>query len=248
VQVPAGDYVLVEVRDDGCGMDAETQERAFEPFYTTKGKGKGTGLGLATVYGIVKQSEGFIFLKSAPREGTSFRLYLPPVKGAKPSRPASGSEVRKSEGRETILVVEDDDGIRELIGAVLEKKGYRFLGADQGTKALEIVEGHEGRIDLLLTDVVMPGMNGKELARRLSSSMPGLKVIFMSGYTEDAIDRHGVLEPGTHFLQKPFKPPALVSLIREILDNSYNTAPPKTPPSKSGDLSENLSEDPESNA
>ncbi|HSR67077.1 MAG TPA: two-component regulator propeller domain-containing protein [Acidobacteriota bacterium] len=244
VQVPAGDYVLVTVRDSGCGMDSQTQERAFEPFYTTKGKGKGTGLGLATVYGIVKQSEGYIFLDSALEKGTTFRLYFPPVKGAKPAARSSKAKPPKAEGRETILVVEDDDGIRQLIAAILSKKGYQCLEASNGTAALEKVEGHRGHIDLLLTDVVMPGINGKELARRLSSSLRGLKVVFMSGYTEDAIDRHGVLEPGTHFLQKPFTPASLVSLIREILDGTAR--PPRQ--SRSDDSqSEEVSEDSGSN-
>ena len=218
VRVPAGSYVLITVKDSGRGMSTETRERAFEPFYTTKAEGQGTGLGLATVYGVIKQSEGYIFIESRPGEGTAFKIYLPAVDRARLAEQEPAPRQEDSRGRETILVVEDDDGIRGLIGTVLQKSGYKYLGAENGTAALNVAERHTGHIDLLLTDVVMPGMNGKELARRMTASMPELRVIFMSGYTEDAIDRHGVLEPGTHFVQKPFTPTSLATTIRRILD------------------------------
>ncbi len=222
-EVPAGDWVLVSVRDCGSGMEAEVREHVFEPFYTTKATGKGTGLGLATVYGIIKQSEGHILCSSKVGEGTEFRIFLPPAMGRVERREESTqAQSRSLGGRETILVVEDDEGIRGLIGTALRQNGYRILCAESGPAALELAEEHRQEIDLLLTDVVMPGMNGKELARRLTSRIPELPVIFMSGYNEEAIDRHGVLEPGTHFVQKPFTPSALTSTIREILDAPVN--------------------------
>ena len=217
---PAGAYVMASVRDWGAGMDALTRERAFEPFYTTKLNGKGTGLGLATVYGIVKQSGGFIYVDSVLGRGTTFRIYLPPVQGYDP--PVESEILTKETvcGRETILVAEDDPGIRGLIEAALSKNGYRILCAESGSAALKIAEENRMRIDLLLTDVVMPGMGGKELAVRLSQSVPGLRVVFMSGYSQEAIDRHGVLEPGARLIQKPFTPRALAAAIRESLDDA----------------------------
>jgi len=181
--------------------------------------GKGTGLGLSTVYGIVKQSDGYISVYSEPGKGTSFKVYLPRVDEVA-QRLAPRETVQPSRASETILLVEDEDGVRALARRVLETNGYTVLEASDGETAVEVAEGHSGAIDLMLTDAVMPGMTGPELARRVSASRPDMKVIFMSGYTDEAVVRHGLLEAGTAFVQKPFAFDSLARRIREILDET----------------------------
>ena len=217
-----GRYVTLAVCDTGLGMDAETQKHIFEPFFTTKEKGKGTGLGLATVYGIVKQSEGYIWVDSAPGAGTTVRVYLPWVE-AEPvpePKPPVAPEEMATRGTETVLLVEDEDMVRRMTREVLEGAGYRVLEASSGFEALRVSAGHGGRLDLLLTDVVMPGMSGRELAERLAPVRPGMKVLYMSGHTDDAIFHHGVTQAGTGFLQKPFTPDALERRVRDLLGHA----------------------------
>ena len=218
-EVKPGPYVMVAVSDTGTGMDAETQSRIFEPFFTTKEKGKGTGLGLATVYGIVKQSGGNIWVYSEPGRGTTFKVYLPRVEETGTGQPEGPKAPRKSQAAasETILLVEDEPGVRTLARKVLESHGYTVLEAAGGEKAIPISESHQGPIHLLLTDVVMPAMSGRVLADRLAPRRPGIKVLFMSGYTDEAVIHHGVLESGIPFIQKPFTPQALVQKVRELL-------------------------------
>jgi CheY-like chemotaxis protein len=214
--VASGPHVMLAVTDTGIGMDEETRRRVFEPFFTTKEKGKGTGLGLATVYGIVRQSGGSIWVYSEPGKGTTFKLYLPRVEDAMEAPPHI--EGLPEGGSETILLVEDEDMVRRMARDILETSGYRVLEAANGEEALRIVRGHEGPIHLLLTDVVMPGMGGREGAERLARSQPGMKVLYMSGYTDDAIVHQGVLAQGIAFIQKPLTPRALTRKIREVLD------------------------------
>ena len=216
----AGEYVCVSVSDNGIGMDADTQAHIFEPFFTTKEVGRGTGLGLATVYGIVKQSEAFIWVESARAQGTTFRIYFPPAAAGAVPEPAPRVEPASLTGNETVLVVEDSPQLRELMQEVLQVRGYRVLDAENGDAALEVAGRHEGPIHLLLTDVIMPGMNGRQLADRLTAVRPDMKVLFASGYTADALVQYGV-EGGVRYLQKPFTPDALARKVREIL-----SAPP----------------------
>jgi PAS domain S-box-containing protein len=215
-----GDYVMLAISDTGVGMDSETQSRIFEPFFTTKGA-KGTGLGLSTVYGIVKQSGGFIFVDSQPQRGTAFRAYFPRVDGREEAAAAQDSPglPRAEHGQETILLVEDETNLRHLARQYLEIQGYKILEAEDGAAALQIVDGYQGTIDLLLTDVVMPGMNGRELATHISKLLPEVRVLYMSGYTENAIGHDGTLDPGINLLQKPFSLPALKDRVREVLDS-----------------------------
>jgi two-component system cell cycle sensor histidine kinase/response regulator CckA len=208
--------VELAVTDTGIGMEPETLSRLFEPFFSTKEKGKGTGLGLATVYGIVTQSGGHIAVESEPGRGTTFRIWLPQVDEAAEPAPAAGAPVVA--GSETILLVEDEDAVRSLLHEVLEGNGYVVLQAASGAEALRVSRAHAGPIDLLLTDVVMPGMSGREVAIMLAAERPGLRVLFASGYTAEAIVRHGVLEPGTDLIHKPFTPDALLRRVRERLD------------------------------
>jgi two-component system cell cycle sensor histidine kinase/response regulator CckA len=216
--VQAGSYVLLEVTDTGCGMDEETMSRLFEPFFTTKEVGKGTGLGLATVYGIVKQSGGYIWAYSEVGLGTTFKVYLPSVEMPAESVEKEAATIYPSTGEETILVVEDEKMVRELVREILSQKGYNVLEAHRGTEALEVSERHEGAIHLLLTDVVMPGMDGPELARRLTAQRPDMRVLFMSGYIDHIVLHDGVLEQGSEFLQKPFTVRALGTKVRRVLD------------------------------
>jgi PAS domain S-box-containing protein len=217
--VTPGNYVRLAVSDTGVGMPKEVQERAFEPFFTTKEKGKGTGLGLSTVYGIVKQSGGNVWVYSEPGKGTTFEIYLPKVQEKLDHLQSREDSSFFLKGTEVILLVEDEEPLRALVAHFLRHQGYTVLEAMSGAEALRIAEEHAGgRIDLLLTDVVMPQMSGRELADRIENSRPGLKVLFASGYTEDAIVRHGVLEPGVSFLQKPFSLATLGQKIREVLD------------------------------
>jgi PAS domain S-box-containing protein len=215
-----GEYVMLAISDTGLGMDADTQSRIFEPFFTTKGA-KGTGLGLSTVYGIVKQSGGYIFVDSQLHRGTTFRTYFPRVDGKEEAAAAQDSLglPRPDHGQETILLVEDESNLRRLARQYLEMQGYKILEAEDGAAALQIVAGHKGTIDLLLTDVVMPGMNGRELALHVTAERPDIRVIYMSGYTENAIGHNGTLYAGINLLQKPFSLPALKDKVREVLDS-----------------------------
>jgi PAS domain S-box-containing protein len=215
--VEPGRFVMLSVTDTGCGMDAATKEHAFEPFFTTKEKGTSTGLGLATVYGIVKQSGGHVWVYSEPGRGTTFKVYLPRVDAsATDTRRRAASSI--ASGDETVLVVEDEEAVRGLAARILRMAGYRVLSAASGADALALCAEHEGRIDLLLTDVVMPQMSGRELWERLSKLRPGLAVLYMSGYTDNAIVHHGVLDPGTYFVNKPFSAAELTQKVREALD------------------------------
>jgi len=220
VNVPAGHYAVLSVHDTGVGMDAETRSHVFEPFFTTKGEGGGTGLGLATVYGIVKQSGGFVWVHSEPGQGSTFKVYLPRVEAELPEAPATNPPVASPRGSETILIAEDEDALRELSREVLESQGYRVLEARGGNEALEEARRHGGRIHLLLTDVVMPSLNGRELAEKLTAEHAAVKVLYMSGYTDDMVLRRGVLNEGTAFIQKPFTPDALVRRVRAVLDGT----------------------------
>jgi two-component system cell cycle sensor histidine kinase/response regulator CckA len=214
-----GPYVMIAVTDTGTGMSEETQAHMFEPFFTTKEKGKGTGLGLATVYGIVKQSGGFIWVYSELGHGSTFKIYLPRVE--EPSRRSGESAraaARAPRGTETVLVAEDEPPVRAIARQVLERHGYTVLEAPSAESALDIVTRYSGTIHLLLTDVIMPGMNGRELATRLADLRPDARVIFMSGYADEAVTRHGVLESGSTYLQKPFTPDAIARKVREVLD------------------------------
>jgi PAS domain S-box-containing protein len=214
----AGSHVLLAVSDTGCGMSAAVRAKIFEPFFTTKGPGKGTGLGLATVYGIVKQSGGHVGVYSEVGVGTTFKVYLPRTEqGAGESRSPSGLRT-PPRGTETVLVVEDDAAVRGLTRHILQLAGYAVLEAAGGDEALLVATGHTGRIHLLVTDVVMPGLGGRAAAERLAERRPGLRVLFVSGYTDDAVVRHGVLHDKVNFLQKPFTPAALAWKVREVLD------------------------------
>lgn len=220
VVMTPGKYVMLAVTDNGCGMNAETQAHLFEPFFTTKEKGKGTGLGLATVYGIVKQSGGYIWVYSEPGRGTTFKVYLPRIEQELPkSRTSEDVPSAKASrpGSETVLLVEDEEGVRQLTREYLETNGYTVLQAADGHAALELVRTHRGMIHLLVTDVVMPGISGRELAERLAKIRPGIKTLYMSGYTDQAVVQHGMLESGSVLLQKPFTMGALATKLREIL-------------------------------
>jgi PAS domain S-box-containing protein len=215
--VSPGPYVLLSVSDAGTGMDEATKTHLFEPFFTTKEKGRGTGLGLATVYGIVKQSGGFVWVYSESGHGTTFKIYLPRVNETPPDLPFGGSP-KAVHGSETILLAEDSAGVRAVAREVLKRNGYAVIQASDGQAALELAATHSGPIHLLVTDVIMPEMSGRQLADRLRDGRPELKVLFVSGYTDDAIIRHGILEPGIAFLQKPFTPEALARKVRAVLD------------------------------
>jgi PAS domain S-box-containing protein len=219
IGVIPGRYVMLSVSDTGSGMTPEIKERIFEPFFTTKEKGKGTGLGLSTVYGIIQQSGGDVWVYSEPGVGTTFKIYLPTIEeGTKPLRPTA-VPTKSTQGFETILLVEDEEMVRKLACTVLQKNGYTVLEASNGEEALRIVQGQNGNpIHLMVTDVVMPGMSGRQLAERLLPLRPEMKVLYMSGYTDDAIVHHGVLDPGIAYIQKPFAPDAFASKVREILD------------------------------
>jgi len=216
----AGNYIMLAISDTGVGMDSETQSRIFEPFFTTKGA-KGTGLGLSTVYGIVKQSGGFIFVDSQPQRGTAFRAYFPRVDAREDAAaaPESLGLPRAEHGQETILLVEDEINLRRLARQYLETQGYKILEAEDGAAALQIVDGYKGSIDLLLTDVIMPGQNGRELATQVTNQLPNVRVLYMSGYAENAIGHDGTLDAGINLLQKPFSLPALRDRVREVLDS-----------------------------
>ena len=213
-----GRYVTLAVKDTGTGIDPETQAQIFEPFYTTKGRDKGTGLGLATVYGVVKQSNGYINVESEKGKGSTFTVYLPRIEQAASISIQSAPEPRTSRGTETILLVEDAEPLRRLTQLFLQENGYRVLTAVDGTEAQKVAAEFASPIQLLLTDVVMPGINGRVLAERLAPSHPAMKVLYMSGYTDSFIAGHGVLEPGTHLLRKPFTEEILLHKVRDLLD------------------------------
>ncbi len=220
-----GSYVMLAVTDTGTGMDAETLTHIFEPFFTTKERGKGTGLGLATVYGVVKQSNGYIWVDSAPGKGATFQIYLPrhvDQPAVDEQKADSGEKLR---GSETILLVEDSEPLRKLAQTFLAAAGFRVSSAESGEDALEVAAHYAGTFDLLLTDVVMPGMNGRVLSEHLLLRQPGMKVLYMSGYTDSFIAGHGVLEPGTHLLHKPFTEEVLIQKVREVLDGEKKRAP-----------------------
>ncbi len=214
-----GRYVLLVVSDNGCGMDKEVLAQLFDPFFTTKPQGRGTGLGLATVYGIVKQNHGFINVYSEPGQGSTFRIYLPrhaaDQTGASPT-PTPAPAIAPT-GAETVLLVEDEAALLKLGKQLLERLGYTVLAAGSPNQALELAGAHAGVIHLLLTDVIMPEMSGRDLWQRLGALRPGLKCLFMSGYTANVIAHHGVLDDGVHFLQKPFSREALANKLREVL-------------------------------
>jgi PAS domain S-box-containing protein len=214
-----GGYVRLVVTDNGCGMDKETQARIFEPFFTTKGIGKGTGLGLATVYGIVKQNNGFINVYSEPGHGTTFTIYLPRHTGKSVEAPKAGITMPAPRGLETILLAEDEWSILNMATMILTRQGYQVLQANSAAEAIRQAQEHRGEISLFITDVIMPDMNGNDLALNLKSKYPQLKCLFMSGYTADIIGQHGVLGEGVHFIQKPFSLHDLATKVREILDN-----------------------------
>ncbi|MHB8788331.1 MAG: ATP-binding protein [Desulfobulbaceae bacterium] len=213
-----GRFTLLSVSDDGCGMDCETLDKIFEPFFTTKGEGEGTGLGLATVYGIVKQNNGFINVYSEPGEGTTFRVYLPIQAGGVPEEHRQTLETTRQGSGETLLVVEDETSILKLIEQVLTNNNYRVLTAQTPSEALRKAAAHKGVISLLLTDVVLPEMNGRELSEKLTTLYPGLKCLYMSGYTANIIAHRGVLDKGFHFIPKPFSTRVLADKIRKVLD------------------------------
>ena len=219
LKAQSGEHVLLAISDTGQGMSEEVQAHIFEPFFTTKEQGKGTGLGLATVYGIVSQNGGNIWIYSEPGIGTAFKIYLPRTEEEMPSSSHIRLEAAIPSGSETILLVEDDAEVRNLVRRVLQAQGYTLLEAEEGQEALRLAANHIGPIHLLLTDVIMPGMNGKLLAENLVQSRPDLKILFMSGYTDNAIVHHGVLDSGINLLQKPFGPVALAQKVRDVLDN-----------------------------
>src|SRR2546422_113216 len=217
VTIPAGRYVMLAVTDTGTGMDAQTKARIFEPFFTTKPVGKGTGLGLATVYGAVKQSGGYIWLYSEVGQGTSFKIYLQRIDAVEPQAAAVETAVML-DGTETVLVAEDEDAVRQIIEKALQARGYQVMVARDGSEALALASRHAGQIHLLVSDVIMPDMNGRVLSQRLTQVRPTIKTLYLSGYTDDAILHHGVLEEGVAFLQKPFSLGALARKVREVIE------------------------------
>jgi two-component system cell cycle sensor histidine kinase/response regulator CckA len=219
--IKPGAYVLLAVSDTGCGMDARTQSLIFEPFFTTKEKG--TGLGLATVYGIVKQSGGFVSVNSNPGQGTTFKIYLPRVEGDRPEpHPAMAVPEASCAGSETLLVVEDEEGVRNMVGDYLRMQGYTVLEAENGEAALRVAGERAGEIALMITDVVMPGMSGHDLALRLEAVEPSIRVLYISGYAQKSVYQYGVLAAGAAFLQKPFGPAELGRKVRKLLDGRKN--------------------------
>jgi two-component system, cell cycle sensor histidine kinase and response regulator CckA len=215
-----GRYVMLAVSDTGCGMDYETQAHIFDPFFTTKELGKGTGLGLSTVYGIIKQSDGYIWVDSEPGQGATFKIYLPHAKEVAETVEPDAISVPRPRGVETILLVEDEKGVRAMIRHILKQEGYTVLEAGNSQEAFQHADQHKDAIHLMVTDVVMPGMGGREVAERIKSSRPDMKVLFVSGYTGDAIAHHGVLDKGVNFLEKPFTAEGLTSKVRGVLDTN----------------------------
>jgi CheY-like chemotaxis protein len=220
-----GPAVLLAVSDTGVGMSYETRQNIFEPFFTTKERGRGTGLGLSTVYGIVKQNSGHIDVQSEPGKGATFSIYLPRIDERPAIREGDEPTAARVRGSETILVVEDHEGVRGLIVGTLELCGFQVLQAADGQGALRQAAQHAGTIDLLLTDVIMPGMNGKEVADQLAVLRPGIKVLFISGYSGELIAHRGVLDASVDYLPKPFTPDTLAAKVREMLGSEDRTRP-----------------------
>jgi CheY-like chemotaxis protein len=218
-----GRYVQLTVTDTGMGMAEEVRQNIFEPFFTTKERGRGTGLGLATVYGIVRQSDGWIEVKSEPGRGSMFRIHLPRIDAGVAADEAKPAVANASCGGETVLIVEDQEGVRRLVKAILEAHGYHVLEAANGAEAHSTAMRHAGAINLLLTDVIMPGISGGALADQLRELRPNLRVMFMSGYSEDVFAKRGVLSAGTAYIQKPFDPDRLAAKVREILDSPLSS-------------------------
>jgi CheY-like chemotaxis protein len=216
-------YVRLRISDTGCGMDNRTRERAFEPFFTTKGVGKGTGLGLSTVYGIVRQNQGTIHVSSEPGQGTVFELYFPAVPEEEAAIGPPANPLLKRRATETVLLAEDEPAVRGLVREMLEKLGYTVLEAADGYAALLVAEQSKTTIDLLLTDVIMPLMNGHDLAMRLESIRPGTKVLYMSGYTDDMLAFHGIAQPEIEFIQKPFTAAGLAEKLSGVLSVNKKT-------------------------
>jgi CheY-like chemotaxis protein len=225
MSLEAGSYVMLAISDTGYGMDPETLSHIFEPFFTTKEQGKGTGLGLSTVYGIVRQSGGSIWVYSEPGCGSTFKIYLPRIQGAVAEGEERRPEPESPQGSETVLVVEDEEMVRKLTCQVLRTYGYQVIEAANGGEALLACERYHAPIPLMITDVVMPQMSGRELAARLQQLHPEMGVLYMSGYTDDAVVRHGLLDPAPFFLQKPFTPAALGRKVRDVLDE-HRMQPP----------------------
>jgi CheY-like chemotaxis protein len=219
-----GDYIMIAVSDDGAGMSAEVQKHIFEPFYTTKELGKGTGLGLATVYGIVKQSGGYIWVYSELGQGTTIKIYLPRADEEAITPRPTGNTSQVPEGTETIMLVEDEEMVRNLSRQILESCGYKVIVACDGAEAFELCKQPEITFDLLVTDVVMPKMSGRQLADELETLRPGTTVLFMSGYTDDAVIRKGVIEADSNFIQKPFTFINFAQKVREMLDRKVSPA------------------------
>jgi CheY-like chemotaxis protein len=222
VSPQAGPYAMLSVIDNGVGMDEEIRSRIFEPFFTTKDRGSGTGLGLSTVYGIVKQSNGYVWVYSEPGHGTAFKIYFPRMKEKGVPEEKEQTPVGNLDGSETILIVEDDERLRFLAKKILQRHGYKILEFESGDEALEAIKAYEGPIHLLITDVVMPGMSGKETAENLQTLLPDVRVIYMSGYLDDTIVRHGILSPGVNFLEKPFSPKGLAGIVRKVLNQGID--------------------------
>jgi CheY-like chemotaxis protein len=220
LEVEPGEYVLLAISDNGVGMSEDILDRIFEPFFTTKERGKGTGLGLATVFGIAKQNQGHISVYSEVDRGTTFKIYLPrAAEGARAAPQATSDRATLPRGSETLLLVEDETPVRELSRDILTGQGYLVLTAKDGVEALEIAQRHQGPIHLLLTDVVMPRLGGRALADHLHTSRPEMRVLYTSGYTDDAIVHHGVLDEGVHFLSKPYDLEELARKVREVLSS-----------------------------
>jgi PAS domain S-box-containing protein len=219
-----GPHVLLAVSDTGVGMDEDVRSHLFEPFFTTKPPGQGTGLGLATVFGVVKQSGGGIYVYSEPGRGTTFKIYLPACAPGRVEADPDGADIRAQRGSETILVVEDDAGVRELVRLMLEANGYDVLAVEDAAEATRVCAAGPARVDLLLTDVVMPGVSGRALAERLGEIAPSMRVLFMSGYSDEAVHRHGQITATAAFLEKPFTERALARKVREVLDAPTNGA------------------------
>jgi CheY-like chemotaxis protein len=216
--IHAGDYAVLTVKDTGCGMTPEVKAHLFEPFFTTKSPGKGTGLGLSTVYGITQQSDGHIRVKSQPGLGTTFKIYLPLLQSIPAGSESTGLSDEKTSGSETILLVEDEDGVRKLARMALEMHGYKILEARDGVEALQLCRQHKGSIDAVVTDVVMPFLDGVELVKHLKRRYPAVKALYMSGYTESAVVRHGLVDMTVSFLHKPFTADELGRALRIVLD------------------------------
>jgi CheY-like chemotaxis protein len=225
-ELPPGPYVAICVSDTGCGMPSDILQRVFEPFFTTKEPGQGTGLGLSQVYGFVKQSGGHVKIYSEVDQGTTVKIYLPRYMGkANEDQELDDDFASSGEGDETILVVEDDADLRAYIGEVLRRLGYRVRAVPNATAALPILEEKNSRIDLLLTDIVMPGRNGRELGRQAQTLRPGLPVLYMTGYSRNAVVHQGRLDEGVDLLQKPISQQALGARVRDLLDNAKNRRP-----------------------